>query len=64
VITSSIVDDYNTALEVFRLALDADATTMTGPYLLHDSAVSPTLITSLTLRNTVGTVRKRQRVGS
>ena len=61
---SSLVDDYNAALEVFRLALTSDATLMTGPYLLHDSAEAPTVIGSLKLRNTVGTVRKRQVVGS
>jgi hypothetical protein len=64
-ITDSVVTAYDTALEVFRLAIDSDATLMSGPYLLHHAASpAPTLIQTLTLRNTVGTVRKRQVVGS
>ena len=60
----SLVSDYNDALEVFRTALAGAASFDSGPYLLHSDATAPTLITSLMLRNTVGTVRKRQPVGT
>lgn len=64
-IDSGVVAAYTAAAEVFRLGLISDATQLGGAYLLHSSgATAPTLITSMTCRSTVGTVRRRQTVGS
>jgi len=58
------VDAYNDALAIFKTQLASGAAFDSGPYLLHSDSTAPTLITSLTLRNTVGTVRRRQPVGT
>jgi hypothetical protein len=64
VIDSSVVTAYGLAGEVFRLAFNADATKLRGPYLLHTiNGLDPTIINAITCRDTVGTVRRRQVVG-
>lgn len=63
VIASGTVSGWNPALAIFlvQLAL-AGRAQINGMVLLHSSATTPTPVTTLTLRATAGTVRKRQLV--
>jgi hypothetical protein len=65
VVDGTVVGDYTVAAEVFRNALFSDATKLRAARLLHTRvATAPTTITGMHMRTTVGTVRKRQRVGA
>lgn len=57
------VTAYNTALAIFLTQLGAAGRAqINGMVLLHSDATTPTAVTALTLRATVGTVRERQPV--
>ncbi len=65
VIDGTVVGSYTVAAEVFRAKLADDATKLRGAVILHSiNGLTPTTVTGMQLRTTVGTVRKRQRVGS
>jgi len=63
-IDQDVVDAYTAAARVFLDKINDDGTKLRSPYLLHTHAADdPTVIIDMTCRNTVGTVRRRQRVG-
>jgi hypothetical protein len=60
-VLAATITGYNSALAIFLAAMAAAGrTAINGIYLLHRDGSTPTAVTSMTLRSTVGTVRQRQ----